>query len=181
MKGVIFTEFLDMVDAGFSPETTERIIEIAAPANRGAYTAVGNYPASEMVSLVQALAQESDRPIDELLFAFGRYLLGRFAAVHGDYFREAGSTFRLLESVEDHIHVDVRKLDANAELPAFAWSHPGEDRMVMEYSSPRGLARLAEGLIAACIEHYGEPIDLSVESRSEDGTAARFVLERRAG
>ena len=181
MKGVIFTEFLDMVDTGFSPDMTDRIVEIAAPPNQGAYTSVGSYPASEMVSLVQALAQESGRPIDELLFAFGHYLLGRFVAVHGEYFREAGSTFRLLESVEDHIHVDVRKLDAKAELPAFAWSQPGEDRMVMDYSSPRGLAKLAEGLIAACIEHYGEPIELSVESRSEDGTKARFVLERRAG
>ena len=181
MKGIVFTEFLDMVDSAFSPAVADRIIEMAAPPNAGAYTAVGNYEAAEMVNLIQALAEVSGTPVQDLIYAFGRYFLGRLATMHSDYFREAGSTFSLLESIEGHIHVDVRKLDPLAELPSFDCDRPDADRLVMDYSSPRGLAKLAEGLISACIEHYGEDIDLQVESQSEDGTKARFVLERRAG
>lgn len=181
MKGVVFTEFLDMVDTSFSPAVTDRIVEIAAPPNDGAYTAVGTYDAAEMVALVQALSAETGQPIDALLHAFGRYLLGRFAALHGGYFSDAGGTFRLLESLDERIHTDVRKLDANAELPHFDCRQTGDGSLEVDYSSPRGLARLAEGLIAACIEHYGEPIELRIESQSDDGTQARFVLQQRPG
>ena len=180
MKGVVFTEFFEMVDRSFSPDALERIIAQSDLPNGGAYTSVGTYDAAEMLRLVQALSAETGLAIPDLLFAFGEYLLRRFAEMHPDYFQDAGSTFRLLESVEQRIHIDVRKLDGDAELPRFESRFPSEGRMILDYSSPRGLAKLAEGLISACIEHYREPIALSIESRAEDGTAARFVLDRHA-
>ena len=180
MKGVVFTEFFDMVEASFSPELAERIIDLAELPNQGAYTAVGTYDAGEMVRLVGALSQESGTPVPDLLFAFGRYLLNRFAEQHGDYFTSAGSVFRLLEGIEDKIHRDVRKLYPDAELPRFDCHKPSPERLVLDYSSPRGMAKLAEGLIAASIEHYGEPVSLQVEEQAADGTKVRFVLDRRA-
>ena len=50
--------------------------------------------------------------------------------------------------------------------------------MTMEYSSKRPFADLAEGLINACIEHFGEPVDVQRENLSADGTAALFTLTR---
>ena len=75
MKGVVFTEFFDMVEESFSPELAERIIDMAALPNEGAYTAVGTYDAGEMVRLVGALSQETGTPVPDLLFAFGRFLV----------------------------------------------------------------------------------------------------------
>ena len=43
MKGVIFTEFLEMVESHFSPEMADRIITAARLPSGGAYTAVGTY------------------------------------------------------------------------------------------------------------------------------------------
>ena len=180
MKGVVFTEFFDMVEESFSPELAERIIELAALPNDGAYTAVGTYDAEEMVRLVTALSSETGTAVPDLLFAFGRFLLQRFADAHADYFREAGSVFSLLEGIESKIHSDVRKLYPDAELPRFDCHAPSAHRLVLDYSSPRGLAKLAEGLIAASIEHYGEPVALIVEEPAADGTKARFVLDREA-
>ena len=180
MKGVVFTEFFNMVEGSFSPELADRIIEQAALPNDGAYTAVGTYDSAEMVRLVTALSGETGTPVPELLFAFGRYLLGGFAEQHGDYFTEAGSVFRLLEGIEDKIHSDVRKLYPDAELPRFDCHRPTEGRLVLDYSSPRGFGKVAEGLITASIEHYGEPVSLTVESQAADGTKVRFVLDREA-
>lgn len=180
MKGVVFTEFFDMVEHSFSPELAERIIDLAELPNEGAYTSVGTYDSAEMVRLVTALSSETGTAVPDLLFAFGRYLLGRFAEEHGDYFSEAGSVFRLLEGIEDKIHRDVRKLYPDAELPRFDCHVPSDDRLVLDYSSPRGLARLAEGLITASIEHFDEPIALTVEEQASDGTKVRFVLDRQA-
>lgn len=46
MKGIIFTEFLDMVDEQFGFEVTEHIIEKAKHqlSTGGSYSAVGTYP-----------------------------------------------------------------------------------------------------------------------------------------
>ncbi len=44
MKGIVFTEFLDMVDSVYSPEVVEDIIEASELASAGPYTAVGTYP-----------------------------------------------------------------------------------------------------------------------------------------
>ena len=55
MLGIVFTEFMEMVEERFSPEVLDRIMEQAAPANQGAYTAVGYYPHEEILALVVAL------------------------------------------------------------------------------------------------------------------------------
>lgn len=52
MKGIVFTEFLEMVADKFSADTVDTIIEEADPPSGGAYTAVGTYDFAEMASLV---------------------------------------------------------------------------------------------------------------------------------
>ena len=55
MKGVVFTEFLDMVADRFSPDMVEDIIDDAQLPSGGAYTAVGTYPHEEMVAMADGL------------------------------------------------------------------------------------------------------------------------------
>jgi len=57
MKGIVFTEFLEMVEAKFSPEMTDRIITESKVPSGGAYSAVGTYDHEEIVALVQALSR----------------------------------------------------------------------------------------------------------------------------
>jgi len=78
MKGVVFTEFMDMVEQQFSVDMLDDIIEDAQLPSDGAYTAVGTYPHSEMVALVSALSARSGVAVTVLLRAFGEYLFGRF-------------------------------------------------------------------------------------------------------
>jgi hypothetical protein len=52
----------------------------------------------------------------------------------------------------------------------------------MIYSSPRGFADLAGGLIEGCIEHFGEKIDVQKEDLSDGhGTSVRFSLRQQEG
>ena len=55
MKGVVFTEFVEMVEARFGLPMLDRIIEAAQLPSGGAYSAVGTYDHGEMVQLVGAL------------------------------------------------------------------------------------------------------------------------------
>ena len=63
MKGMVFTEFLEMVEDKFSADMVDDIIDDSAPPSGGAYTAVGTYDHNELVGMVVALSQRSGLPL----------------------------------------------------------------------------------------------------------------------
>jgi hypothetical protein len=177
MKGIVFTEFLEMVEARFSPELADRIIEAARLPSGGAYTAVGTYDHAEMWSLVVELSKALETPVPQLLRDFGEHLSGRFAAGYPAFFRAYVSVFDLLESLDSVIHREVRKLYADAELPHFEVVERSSQHMVLLYESPRHFADLAEGLIAGCAARYRQNIDIARETLPADaGSRVRFTL-----
>src|SRR5690349_11576903 len=110
MKGMVFTEFLEMVEIKFSPEMVDRIIESADLRSDGAYTAVGTYDYGELIQLVTGLSQETGIPLPDLVRSFGVHLFRRFHELFPKYFEGIGSAFDFLSQVQDYIHIEVRKL-----------------------------------------------------------------------
>ena len=49
MKGVVFTEFIEMVENEFSPDLADTIITEAGLPSGGIYTSVGTYRHEEML------------------------------------------------------------------------------------------------------------------------------------
>ncbi len=181
MKGIVFTEFLEMVDDKFSPDIAEAIIEEANLPSGGAYTSVATYDHAEMVAMVVKLAEKTNTPVSALLGVFGEYLLGRFCALYPDFFEGINNTYDFLDTIENHVHVEVRKLYSDAELPTFKTERQDSGAMVMTYQSKRPFADLAEGLIRGSIAHFGEDITLTREDLGEgDGSYAAFHLEKAA-
>ena len=179
MKGMIFTEFLDMVEEAHGLGLKHQIIRAAKLPNDGAYTAVGNYDYTELVRLAVALAEASGKPLADLLVAFGGRIFQHFTERYGVFFKGVTDCFEFLGRIENYIHVEVRKLYADAQLPEFSYPHRDAKTLVMEYQSPRPLASFAEGLVRASIRHFGEDIALVVEDLSQgQGTHARFTLTR---
>lgn len=182
MKGVVFTEFVEMVEEMFSVDLADQILEESNLPSGGAYTSLGTYDHQEMLTLVTHLSEATGIPVQDLIHAFGHHLLTRFAALFPTMFSGVDGTFSFLTRIEDYIHVEVRKLYPDAELPHFVYEWPSEGEMIMTYSSKRPFALLAGGLIAGAIEHYGEAIDVQMEDLAEGAsTSARFVLRRRNG
>lgn len=179
MKGVVFTEFLDYVGATAGPDIVDDILDDCAFEHDGAYTAVGTYPYQEMISLVVALSKRSGAQVPEVLSGFGRHLSGRFATLYPSFFENKRCLFDFLESVNDHIHVEVHKLYPDAELPAFRTHLRSETCLDLDYRSCRPLASLAEGLILGASDYFHEPIAVAQE-RHEEGEDAfvRFSIRR---
>lgn len=178
MKGVIFTEFLEMVESAFSPAMADRIIEKAELPSGGAYTAVGTYPATEMVALVSNLSEETKVPVPDLLRAYGRHLFSRFAVLYPNFFEGETCPFKFLGSVETYIHTEVRKLYPDAEMPVLDCEEPEPGRMVVSYQSARGLADVAHGLIEGCFAHFGREVSISRQDLSGGhNTDVRFQLQ----
>lgn len=179
MKGIMFTEFLDMVEARHGLATMHRVIAAAGLPNAGAYTSVGSYDHAELLRLAAALAAETGASEAELMRDFADTVFALFARRHGALMAHSAGCFDFLGSIDSYIHVEVRKLYPDAELPVFRYPERDARRLVMEYRSPRPMAAFAEGLVRAAIRHFGEPLRLEVEDLAAGhGTAARFTLTR---
>jgi hypothetical protein len=180
MKGVVFTEFLEMVESKMGQDMADDLLDSCDLPSGGSYTALGTYDHAEIVQLVVRLSQLAHTPVPDLLKIFGSHLLGRFVVLYPAFFQQAPTLFDLLGKVENYIHVEVRKLYPDAELPSFEIHQPTAESLVMTYSSTRPFADLAEGLIQGCIAHYGKDVQVVREDLAGiPGTHARFTMTYR--
>jgi len=179
MKGIVFTEFVSMVETVFSPEIMDRVFDRVDLPSGGAYTAVGTYDHTEIVQLATALGEETNTPVADLVRAYGEHLFGRFTVMYPEYFEDQQGTFEFLHHVENYIHSEVLKLYPDAEVPRFEFQSSSENELVFDYLSSRHLGDVAEGLLRGCIAHFKEPIDIVSEDLSTPELACiRFTLQR---
>lgn len=179
MKGLVFSEFIEFVEDAYSPEMADNIIDSSNLPSQGAYTTVGTYNHEELLALVAALSNLTDTPIPNLVRTFGKHLFGRLAAGHPGFLKGVDCSFDFLQMIENHIHVEVRKLYPDAELPSFEEERPNPNQLILTYKSQRPFADLALGLIEGCIDHFDERVEITYqELESPEGHAMRFNLVR---
>lgn len=176
MKGVIFTDFLEMVESIYGLEVVDNIIENSDLPSDGIYTSIGTYSFNEMVSLITNLSEEVKTPANDLIYAFGLYLFDGLSKSHPEVIESYKSPIAMLYAIEDHIHVHVKKLYPEAELPSFKILEKSENSISMIYSSSRGLYKLAQGLIEKTFEHFNGKCTVSFELLKEDGTEVKFDI-----
>ena len=179
MKGIIFTEFLDMVEEKFSADMVDDIIDASDLSSGGAYTSVGTYPHEEIIQLVSNLSKATGLSVSDLVKAFGEHLFMRFRQLYPVFFTNDTDVFTFLESVESHIHVEVHKLYPDAQLPHFDIERPDSQTLLMTYHSAHPFATLAEGLIRGCLSSFGVEATIhSVDHSSGNGTHMEFHIRR---
>ncbi|MDA9859263.1 heme NO-binding domain-containing protein [Rubripirellula sp.] len=180
MKGVIFTAFLDHVETELGLEMVDRIIESSELSTGGAYTAVGTYDHSELVQMVVNLSEFTKIPIPDLLKGFGLKLFSQLADSYAGLLGDASDSFSLVSSIDNHIHIEVRKLYPDADLPKFSHERIDNDNLVLTYTSDRGFADVAEGLLMGCFAYFKEEIEIDREDLGGGtGKHVRFHLKRK--
>lgn len=178
MKGLIFTEFLSMVEEIHSLDMVDEIINNCDLPSGGAYTSVGTYDHTEIVSLVCELSRLSEVEVNDLLKAFGTYLFTSLSKTYPDFVSKADDPLQFLEEVETYIHKEVKKLYPEAELPTFYCSRPNShDELHMIYESMRHMEDVCEGLIIGCMKHFGQNFSLARE-KLPDGNEL-FILKKQ--
>jgi hypothetical protein len=178
MKGIVFTELLEMVGQMKSEDFVDELIETCDLPSGGAYTAVGTYPHQEAITIVMRLSEMTGMPPGDLLRAFGNHLFGRFAVLYPVFFEHVDNAIDFLSQIEDVIHVEVRKLYPDAELPTFDSNRPEDGRLDLIYRSERHMGDLAEGLITGCVTYYGVPHRVE---RSDDANGSVLFRITRLG
>lgn len=179
MKGVVFTEFLELVERTWGLDMVDDLIDGCELPSGGIYTAVGTYDHQEIVQLVQELSRRSEIPIPDLLRTFGEFLFGRFVELYPRFFEGMTSALDFLEQVESYIHVEVRKLYPDAMLPTFDTTRINEHQLTMVYQSERHLQDVAHGLILGCCKHFEGDFEVAMEAPAAD-ESVRFTISKRS-
>ena len=160
MKGIVFVELVEMAESLLGEAVVDDIIDSCDLPSGGAYTVVGNYPCSELMTLVQALSSHTGTSEDALQRHFGHWMHAHFAKAYPAFFTNKSDALDMLAAIEDEVHVEVRKLYPEAELPRFDVTERTGTGMCMVYRSPRPLSDFCHGLVEACVDHFGRPAEI---------------------
>lgn len=179
MLGIVFTSLIEMLEEQVSLEFADDVIDTAALPSQGAYTAVGYYPFAEMQTLLTVLQQKTGKTVDELLHGFGVFLFHKLYATHGPVVTSKKDIIEMLDSLNDDIHVQVRKLYTDADLPEFTVLSRDVNAIQLKYHSRHELYALAEGLIDGAAEVYGNRIQRQTIKQPEPHTYV-FIVEKTA-
>lgn len=178
MKGIVFTEFLDLVEEKFGLVTLDEIIEKSDLPSGGSYTAVGTYEFQEMLQLVTNLSEISGVSVDDLLLTYGEHFFNVLRKSYPHFIEQYDHPIDLLASIESHIHVEVRKIYPDAELPKFETLEQTPTSLIMIYRSSRALYKFGLGLMYSTFGHFGEKVEIETEKMEEDGTVVKFRINQ---
>jgi hypothetical protein len=178
MKGIIFTEFLDLVEEKFGLAMVDKIITQSELDSGGAYTAVGTYEFNEMLQLISHLSQNTDISVDDLLIVYSEHLFKALIKAHPNLVEHYKDPMSLLATIENHIHVEVQKIYPEAQLPTFVLEERTDTKMVMVYKSDKALYMLGKGLMLETFKLFDVPANIEFEKLNEKGTEVRFFINK---
>lgn len=178
MKGIVFTEFLDLVEQKFGLEMVDAIIDESSLPSNGIYTSIGTYSFSEMLSLLTSLSRHTKLSIDDLLLVYAEHFFGVIRESYPGFLAQYNDPIEMLSSIENHIHVEVRKIYPDAELPTFIVEEKTQNKLIMIYKSSRAMYSFGRGLMNKTFEHFNAKATILVEKLKEDGTEVKFSIIR---
>ena len=179
MHGVIFASFRDYVTARFGPDVAHKVMD-----GEPIFLMSEAYEDERLFRLLKETCQSTDVATDELVRDFGVFTAQTtFARLYPAFFSIAPGTRQFLLTVEDLIHELVRATIPNAKPPELHVEPLGDDGVRIQYTSPRHLCVLLEGLVTGTALHYGEDAEITESACMRQGDPACLFdvrLTRRA-
>lgn len=167
MKGIIFNLAQDAIVRHHGEDAWDDLVDAAEV--EGAYTALGNYPDEDLTKLVGAGAAALETSPQDLTRGLGRDALLGLAERYPHFFTPHQDVRSFLLTLNDVIHVEVRKLHPGANPPEFWFGDPEAESLRIHYRSGRQLCALAEGMLAGAGEYYGQQVSVGHDGCMLDG------------
>lgn len=178
MKGIVFTEFLDLVEEKFGLEMVDSIISESELESDGVYTAIGTYSFSEMLQLLQNLSEQTTISVDNLLLAYGEHFFSVIERSYPGLLATYKDPIEMLSSIENHIHIEVKKIYPDSELPTFIVESKKANSLKMLYKSSRAMHHFGLGLMNKTFDHFNATATIELQKVKEDGTEVRFIIHK---
>ncbi|MGI9594138.1 MAG: heme NO-binding domain-containing protein [Patiriisocius sp.] len=177
MKGFIFTNFIDFVEKSNGLEMVDQMLSECSLESEGVYSAFVSYKFEELVTLLTYVSQKTNISPQILLESFGRFVFPYLIGKHSYIVEKYKNPLDLLAGIENHIHIEVKKLYEDAELPTFNVVERKDNSLTIIYTSTRGLTYFAIGLMKETLQFFkvNGTIDM-VENYNNNGSV-KFLIQ----
>lgn len=171
MKGVVFTELLDLIENKYGYTMVDTLLTNCDLASKGIYTSVGNYPSEELHSLINELHNKISKPQSELLHELGVHLFSVFERMYKDYFVPYNHAFDFLKNINELLEIELHKLYPEEHLAIIEYNKVSETKLELTCPYTNKMCHLIIGLLEALTHYYchsanivATPVDLLNEN-----------------
>jgi hypothetical protein len=168
MKGIIFRQLEEFVVAHHGLVAWDNAITQCELPSNGVYIGTKTYDDSELSTLVGHFSDALNVPAQDIIRAFGLFIFDSLYDMAPEQAKQEKDLKSFLSLVDSLIHIEVKKLHADASLPSFA-TEGMEQGIMMEYRSPRKLCALSEGLILGAAKKFNTKVTISQPKCMHDG------------
>lgn len=154
MKGFIFTNFIDFVESTHGLEMVDEMITNCNLPSEGVYSSFSNYDFEELVSLLTYVSNKTNTNSEILLERFGIFVFPYLIGKHSYIIDKYETAIDLIAGIENHIHIEVKKLYNDVDLPTFRVVEKSEKKLSIIYNSSKGLTYFAIGLIKETLNYF---------------------------
>ncbi len=179
MHGTIFAELKKFVTEKAGLDTWNAILEKSG-SKRTVFLVTEAYPDQELVALVGAASQLLQKPVPDILQAFGEFIVPDLAKIYRALIKPEWGLLDLLENTESVIHTTIRLKDPAAEPPRLKCSRPNASEVVITYTSQRKLCPVAKGIVKGLADFYHEKVDISESSCMLKGDSQCLISVKKS-
>jgi hypothetical protein len=180
MHGIVFVELQRFVVSKHGHPGWKAVAEKAGLVHK-VYLAAGQYPDSEMVSLVAAASAISGQEPLQLVEMFGEFIVPALLKMYGHLLKPGWTSLDIIEHTEGTVHTVVRASDQDALPPKLHALRTASDTVVVVYDSPRKMCALAMGIGKGLARRFNETLSISQTRCMHQGAAFCEIVYQKKG
>jgi hypothetical protein len=177
MKGFIFTNFIEFVETNHGLEMVDEMITNCNLPSQGIYSSFSSYEFDELVSLLTFVSQKTKVNPEILLEKFGVFVFPYLIGKHSYIIENFDNPIDLIGGIENHIHIEVKKLYNDADLPTFRVVEKTTKKLTVIYNSSKGLTYFAIGLMKETLNHFNVNGSITIDKSFDATMGVKFIIE----
>ncbi len=180
MHGIVFVELQKFVVSKHGYPGWKAVAEKAGLAHK-VYLAAGQYPDSEITSLVTAASAITGQEPFQIVEAFGEFIVPSLLKMYGHLLKPNWKSLDVIEHTEGTVHTVVRASDKDALPPKLSARRTAPDTVILVYDSPRKMCALAMGIGKGLARHFKETLSINQTQCMHKGAAFCEIAYQKKG
>jgi len=180
MHGIVFAELQKFVVSEHGHPGWKAVADKAGMAHK-VYLSAGQYPDSEITSLVTAASAITGQEPFQIVEAFGEFIVPSLLKMYGHLLKPHWKSLDVIEHTEGTVHTVVRASDKDALPPKLRTRRAAPDTVILVYDSPRKMCALAMGIGKGLAQHFKEMLSINQTQCMHKGGAFCEIAYQKKG
>ena len=144
----------EFIVENYGEATFDEILDECTLKTKEPFVGPGTYPDEDLMEIVIKASEKLGITPDQALFAYGKYIFPKLVAAVPKFVEPYDHPKDFLKTINDVIHIEVKKMYSHAYTPEFKYFDTEEDKLIIQYSSKRKLYALMGGLIEGVANYF---------------------------